>query len=204
MRRSMLMAILTVTVTTFSLTSYAIVAGDFTHFSPTEFTKPLTYEESNIGFEFENDTDHSVWIVVVNKEQSQPIEVKKHSLINEITQANNQQCKITHNITQMNNKQCVVDINEPTKLIVWFENPGDNISIGKKWGLFGATKIEPQPQLVYTFTPGKTIYVTLNDKYKLVPSYAIKESIITETGLSLENNVQDQDIKVDQDNRNRS
>lgn len=152
-------------------------AVDITDIS-TEFQKPLTFEQSGIGFEFENDTNHSVWIAVQNNTSGlNPIEVKPHSLKNEITGANNVQQKI--------------NIKKSTKLIIWFDNPGSEVSASKSiLGLFGATKITPEPNLIYTFKPGKTIYVTLDKHYNLVPSQAIEGSIATETGLSLENNVQ--------------
>lgn len=166
------MALGITTIAFYSLTYSGAV--DFTDIS-TEFTKPLSYKESKVGFEFENDTAHSVWIAVKNGDTFfEPMEVKATSL--------------THEITGSNTIQQSIDINKPTVLAVWFENPG-SVSIGKKWKLFGAIKVQPEADLVYTFKQGKTIYVTLNKHYALVPSEAIEGSIATETGLSLENNV---------------
>ena len=77
-----------------------------------------------------------------------------------------------------------MDIKTPTYLAVWFKEPRE-------------IREYATPNRMYTFTPGKTIYVTIDPTSKEIIRPAGRSGIsnATETNLSLSNNISSKDIK---------
>ncbi len=91
-----------------------------------------------------------------------------------------------------------LDIDEPTFLAVWNNDPG-KVELKKTgaFGLMGAKAFFPQPDELYTFTPGRTVYLTRTAKGDFKPETGPLKGLLgkTDSGLSLKNNVQEKDIK---------
>ncbi len=91
-----------------------------------------------------------------------------------------------------------LDIDEPTFIAVWNNDPG-KVEFKKTavFGLMGAKAFFPQPDELYTFTEGKTIYLTRTPKGDFKPETGPLKGLLgtTDSKLSLKNNVQEKDIK---------
>lgn len=92
-------------------------------------------------------------------------------------------------------KQHTLDIDNETTLALWFSPPKDF----EPKGMFSFNKnfaFSPDPDKVYTFTKGKTIYVTLDSSGLLRPEASTPKSLWRKTtsGLSLKKNIEAKDI----------
>lgn len=88
----------------------------------------------------------------------------------------------------------IIDIKKPTRLFIWMADPG-KVNFSEKWWSFGDSvpRVKPDPDYVYTFIPGKTMYVTWDKKKFLRPQTGPLGGYLrkTDSGFPLANNVND-------------
>jgi len=156
------------------------------------FSSATTYADSKIGFEMINKSKQPIWFVIVNGDELSNL-YSLDGLTNK-----------RHEIRLSN-----IDISQPTKLAVWFSNPGpsNKIDYSRPFGLpFGQQKpkvFTPTPNRVYSFIPNRTIYLTWDEKNIARPQSGplkipgMSKGILgkTDSNLSLEINVTPNDIK---------
>lgn len=99
-----------------------------------------------------------------------------------------------------------LDISKQTTLEIWTTDPGAARTAAPSTGVLGRLgravqgvvekAYGPNPDQVYTFSMGKTIYVTWDDKQILRPQTGPLMGLLgkTESGLRLSNNVKQADI----------
>jgi uncharacterized protein YgiM (DUF1202 family) len=89
-------------------------------------------------------------------------------------------------------KQYTVDLGQDTKLALWFTRPKDEIQPRGSSDL----AFSPDPDKVYRFAKGKTMYVTVDPSKTIRPETGPLKGLTkkTDTGLSLKNNVTSSDI----------
>lgn len=93
-----------------------------------------------------------------------------------------------------------IDASKDTKLVIWTSNPGQ-VELGKKYIFAGATTLKPAPDYTYTFVKNKDILVTFNPgdaRGNLYPQTGPLMGFLgkTESGLSLDNNIKRDDIRL--------
>jgi len=88
----------------------------------------------------------------------------------------------------------IIDITKPTRLFIWTSDPG-KVSLSEKWWSFGDSvpRVKPDPDYVYTFKLGKTMYVTWDKNKFLRPQTGPLGGYLrkTDSGFPLINNVSD-------------
>jgi len=137
------------------------------------------------GFDFINKSGHTVTILVINDGKR----VKQ-----EVVFATGMLSKLVTS----RNLSAEIDINKETEVIVLSGEIKQNIiamkTEGTDWLIYAPGRNEAD---LYTFTPGKQIYVTLHEDSKLDPQTGPKGGTTgkTDAGYSLENVVTKSDIK---------
>lgn len=148
----------------------------------------IDYSTSRIGFEVQNKARRPIWVALVNGQRlNQPTKVDEIDVKG--------LKKIVPTVTSSHFK---LDITQPTKLAVYYQDPGF-VEYGKTklGGLVGKEGFIPTPNKVYSFTPGKTIYLTWDASNFPRPQTGKRAGLAgeTESGLSLANNLTPTDIK---------
>lgn len=89
----------------------------------------------------------------------------------------------------------IIDINKPTRLFIWINEPAGKVTFSEKWWSFSDSvpRVKPDPDYVYTFKPGKTMYLTWDKKKFLRPQTGPLGGYLrkTDSGFPLTNNVND-------------
>ncbi len=156
--------------------------------NPSEvFKEPQVYgQNSELGFELVNKSPKTIWIALKNGEDlwTQPITGRTVFPVEGMTGDKRTTIRLQ------------TDINAPTSLAVWFTDPGQ-VNIQKKYGIFGAKEFSVKPDRIYTFTQGKTDYLTWDkDNFprpETGPLFGLFSK--TDSNLSLQSNVKKEDIK---------
>lgn len=145
----------------------------------TVFKKATPYEESKIGFELINKSKRPIWVALTNGENT--------------TRA--QKVEAAGTLSREGIRFLKIDIAKPTFMGVWYSDPGQ-IRFGKKFGIFGAKEFNPTPNMLYTFTQDKTMYLSWDKANYARPQTGPLKGILdkTDSGLSLKQNVKKEDI----------
>ncbi len=136
----------------------------------TIFEKTRVYgKDTKIGFELINKSASPLWIAITNGGD------------------------ITGKVARVGGGRMTrfeIDTKKETEMIVWLKNPG-NIALERKWLVGGRVIFDPKPDKIYTFTKGKTIYLTWDMAKFPRPQTGPLRGILgkTDSGLSLANNV---------------
>ena len=159
---------------------FGIQAGILDTSPVTVFKKATSYEDSKVGFELINKSNRPIWIALTNGENT----TRAHQ-IDSATSMTRHELRFT-----------TIDIKKPTQLAVWYSNPGA-VSFEKKYTIAGKKLFKPAPNKVYSFTIGKTLYLTWDKANYARPQSgplggALKK---TDSNLSLKINVSKGDIK---------
>ena len=147
----------------------------------TVFKGPQAYQDTGIGFELINKSKRPIWIAITSGGDT--------SRVAKIEPAT----KMMRHEVRYNIK----DINQRVKLAVWYTDPGQ-ITFEKKFsGFIGEQLFKPTPNKVYTFTPGKTLYLTWDKANYARPQSGPLGGRLhkTDSNLSLKDNVKKEDIK---------
>ena len=151
--------------------------------------------KKNPGFDLINKTGSSVAIRVINGD-SAPI---RYTLVKPAL-------TLLGKTLSANNQSALIDINQPTLLVVWnkaISEPDKNIyTVGAALKGEGTARyfnrwiITPTPTYVYHFKPGKSIYVTLDKGGELRPQTGPSSGSTgkTDAGYPLANEVKQDDI----------
>lgn len=147
----------------------------------------LDYQTSGIGIEIQNKARRPLWVAVLNGDKLfqpahvQEIEVKGLKKL----------------IPTIHSTSAKIDINKPTKIAIWYQNPGKVEYKTKIGGLIGKEGFVPTPHKVYSFSPGKTLYLTWDASDFPRPQTGKMGGLagVTESGLGLNLNVGPTDIK---------
>ncbi len=149
--------------------------------SPTVIFKTTkTYKESGVGFELVNKSKRPIWIVLINGENTTLV-----TKVGPTTKIKRLRVSFDH-----------IDITKPTIMAVWYSDPGE-VSFKKKYTIGGARLFKPAPNKVYTFTTGKTLYLTWDKANYARPQTGLLYGKLgkTDSNLSLADNVSKTDIK---------
>ncbi len=159
---------------------FGLQAGILDVAPSTVFKKSTPYQESKIGFELINKSKRPIWVALTNGDNTtRAMEVQP------ATKMERQGLRFLR-----------IDINQPTFMAVWYSNPG-RVSFEKKTlGLFGEKTFKPAPNKVYSFTKGKTMYLTWDQANYARPQSGPLGGKLgkTDSNLSLKDNVSKSDI----------
>ncbi len=144
----------------------------------TLFQKATPYSESKIGFELVNKSNRPIWIALTNGDDTtRAVKVDAAT-------------KLTRHEVRFK-----IDITQPTKMGVWFSNPG-TVSFERKYTVVGGKVFKPKPNKVFSFTKGKTLYLTWDKADYARPQTGPLGGTLqkTDSNLSLKDNVKKEDV----------
>ncbi len=159
-----------------------LMAGSMVHAAITERmgTQKNTYEYSkpgDLGIEIYNKTGKQIWYAIQNGNEYSPLFTSRPISGTAVA------------------KYYTADLGKDTTLALWFTEPKDFkpkgfLSFNKEWAF------NPDPDKVFTFTKGKTIYVTVDSSQNVRPETGPLMGFMkkTQTNFSLKNNVKAEDI----------
>lgn len=144
-------------------------------------------KDTKIAVEVKNKDTNSIWVVVKDGKHLYRLEELPGATGILITRKN------------PTKQWDVNNLDEPTLIGVWLKKPAGQVTPTKEGilGLTGQETFEPRPDRLYTFTKGKTMYLTWDEKKELRPQTgpASGKLNVTDTGLSLAKNVKPEDIQ---------
>lgn len=147
------------------------------------FSQPATYGENNVwvGLELINKSKDRLWVMAKNGDNA-----------TEITEV-----PATYQGT-FTTVHWNIDIKKPTSFAIWYKKKPVELPASQKEFIIlrNEPSYKPTPDMLYRFTPNKTIYVTWDDRRGLRPQTGTLAgwSGKTNTNLSMGNNVQAADI----------
>jgi hypothetical protein len=163
-----------------SLTCAYLNAGILDVAPNTIFKTPQTFQETGIGFELVNKSKRPIWIVLrAGGDTSRVAKVEPRSTMT------------THFV-----RYSLKNLNQEAQLAVWYSDPGQ-VTYEKRFGIVGKEQFKPTPNTIYSFSPGKTLYLTWDEANYLRPQTGPLKGILkkTDSNLSLQANVKKEDIK---------
>ena len=132
-------------------------------------------KNTKTGFELINNSNKPIWITVINGSST----VVKEQEVNAYSP-----------LRTSDEIQAEININKETILNIWLTQPTKMAAERKWYNFFGPAMTTTKPDLTYTFTPGKTVYVTLGKNGHLTSTQPTLKGGINKTasGLNLNNN----------------
>ncbi|MBA3751207.1 hypothetical protein H0X06_00180 [Candidatus Dependentiae bacterium] len=160
-----------------------LMASSMVHAAITERTgshkKSYEYSKAgDFGIEIYNKSGKQIWYAIQNGNESSSLFTSRPISGTSVA------------------KYYTADLGKDTILALWFTEPQDFkpkgfLSFNKEWGF------NPDPDKVFSFTKGKTIYVTVDSSQNVRPETGPLMGLMkkTQSNFSLKNNVESEDIK---------
>lgn len=160
------------------------------------FTERPIGDVTEPGFELVNKSNGAIWFGLTNG-KTIDIPVKRlDSGSGFLARMGRIGSVLTNNLTEGSE---IIDINKPTRLFIWLADPG-KVNYTEKWWSLGDSvpRISPQPDYVYTFKEGKTLYINWDKDNFIRPQKGpFKGSLMqTDSGFPLKNNVADSNDEI--------